>query len=212
MTRQKRVELIKAIEKKRNSRVIAYITNDRIGCSVPILGEVVPKLHEHILSIPKEERKNLDLFLYSRGGDSDTPWTIVSMLREYTDSGKFGVLIPFRAHSAATVIALGADEIVMTKKAELGPIDITLSAGPHNPVDSGTGQRLPVSVEDVMGYFALLKTIDISEDEKTRAFEIISTQVNPLALGTVSRLYEQTKLVAKRMLESKNREIRGHKN
>jgi ClpP class serine protease len=203
MTRQKRVELIKAIEEKRNSRVITYITGDRLNLMQMIHYDAVPILHEHLLAIPPKERKKLDLFIYSRGGESDIPWAIVSMFREYSENGAFSVLIPYRAHSGATVIALGADEIVMTKKAELGPIDITLNAGPHNPKDPDTKQSLPVSVEDVRGYFDLLKTIGVSDEEKKRAYEIISTSVNPLVLGNVSRLFEQTKLVAKRMLESR---------
>lgn len=48
------------------------------------------------------------------------------MFREYSKQGSFSVLTPYRAHSAATVISLGADEIIMTEKSELGPIDITL--------------------------------------------------------------------------------------
>ena len=42
----------------------------------------------------------------------DAPWPIISLLREYCES--LAVLIPFRAHSAATLIALGCDEIVMS--------------------------------------------------------------------------------------------------
>lgn len=63
------------------------------------------------------------------------------MFREYSQKGSFSVLIPYRAHSAATVIALGADEIVMTKKAELGPIDITIGSGPYNPTEKDTHIR-----------------------------------------------------------------------
>lgn len=92
------------------------MTSDREGLSASILGDVVSILHEHILATDYHQRGKLDLFIYSRGGDSDVPWSIVSMFREYCKKGSFSVLIPYRAHSAATVISLGADEIVMTKK------------------------------------------------------------------------------------------------
>ena len=151
------------------------------------------------------------MFIYSRGGASDVPWTIVSMFRQYAKEGSFSVLIPYRAHSAATVIALGADEIVMTKKAELGPIDAT-TKGPYNPVDK-LNNPLPVSVEDVMSYFSLLEKVGCERpDEKMRGLELLSERVNPLALGHVSRLLDETKLVASRLLTTRTHSFTEEKN
>jgi len=201
MPRESTKALIREIEKKRNSKVIAYITSDRQNLQHGISADAVSVLHEHILAIDPQERSKLDLFLYSRGGESDTPWTIVSMFRECSKEGMFSVLIPYRAHSAATVIALGADEIIMTEKAELGPIDITIERGPYNPTEGSTPQRLPISVEDVTGYFALLAKIGCKNpEEKLKGFEQLTNKVHPLALGTVSRLLEQTKSVALKLL------------
>lgn len=203
MSREKRKKIIQKIEKKRGSKVITYITSDRLGLSFQIMGDVVSLIHAHILAL-KEERKKLDLFIYSRGGQSDVPWAIVSMFREYSQKGSFSVLIPYRAHSAATVIALGADEIVMTKKAELGPIGITINRGPYNPTEKNSNQKLPISVEDVTGYFSLLEKVGCERpDEKMKGFELLTNHVHPLALGTVSRLLEETKLVALRLLSTR---------
>lgn len=204
MSRKNRKKIIQEIEKKRGSKVIAYVTSDRSGLSVPIAGDVVSLIHEHILGLKEKEQLKLDLFIYSRGGQSDVPWTIVSMFREFSQKGSFSVLIPYRAHSAATVISLGADEIVMTKKAELGPIDITMSSGPYNPTEKNSNQRLPISVEDVTGYFSLLEKVGCERpDEKMKGFELLTNHVHPLALGTVSRLLEETKLVALRLLSTR---------
>lgn len=213
MARDERLELIKAIEHKRQSKVITYITSDRPNLGAAIGDDAVPILHEHILAIEPSQRGKIDLLVYSRGGDSDVPWAIVSMFREYCKEGSFSVLVPYRAHSAATVIALGADEIVMTRKAELGPIDITLSQGPYNPTEGSTPQRLPISVEDVTGYFDLLDRIGCSRpEEKMRGFEQLTSRVHPLALGTVSRLLEQTQLVALRLLGTRSRPFSEEKN
>jgi ClpP class serine protease len=123
------------------------------------------------------------------------------MFREYSEEGLFSILVPYRAHSAATVMCLGADEIVMTKKAELGPIDITIISGPYNPTEKDSNQRLPVSVEDVMGYFTFLEKIECEESaQKMGAFEQLTSKVHPLVIGHVNRLLEQTKLVAHRLL------------
>ncbi len=202
-SREKRLELIKAIEEKRSSRLICYITSDRQGASGIIEEDVIPIIHDHVASLGSN--KNIDIFIYSRGGSSDVPWTIVSMLREYAKNSKLGIIIPFRAHSAATVIALGCDEIVMTRKAELGPIDTTIGSGPYNPRDPVSGNPLPVSVEDVRGYFSLWETSDCgSSEDKVRMFQSLSNQVHPLILGNVNRVLEQTKLVAKRLLDTRH--------
>ncbi len=204
MSRENRKKIIQKIEKKRKSKVIAYVTSDRQGLGALIAGDVVSIIHEHILGLDEAERSKLDLFIYSRGGQSDVPWALVSMFREYFQTGSFSVLIPYRAHSAATVIALGADEIVMTKKAELGPIDITMTSGPYNPTEKNSNQRLPISVEDVKGYFSLLEKVGCGRpDEKMKGFDLLASNVHPLALGTVSRLLEQTKLVALRLLNTR---------
>lgn len=204
MGQSERKTLIEAIEKKRGSKVISYVTSDRFNLASQIAGDVVSIIHDHILSFEDTSRNKLDLFLYSRGGHSDVPWTLVSMFRQYCHKGSFSVLIPYRAHSAATVICLGADEIVMTKKGELGPIDATIVNGPYNPIEAQTHNRLPVSVEDVNGYFALLDRVGCERPtEKMDGFKQLTANVHPLALGAVNRLLEETKLVGLRLLSTR---------
>jgi hypothetical protein len=204
VSRENRKKIIQEIQQKRNSKLIAYVTCDRPGLGVPIMGDVISLIHEHILVLGEQEQSKLDLFIYSRGGQSDVPWAVVSMFREYSQAGSFSVLIPYRAHSAATVIAMGADEIVMTKKAELGPIDITIGRGPYNPTEKDSNERLPISVEDVRVYFSLLEKVGCERpDEKMKGFELLTEHVHPLALGTVNRLLEETKLVAFRLLSTR---------
>ncbi len=201
---KERCALIEKIEKKRGSKVIAYVTSDRQNLHALIAGDIVSIIHNHILQFQEKERSKLDLFLYSRGGQSDVPWTLVSMFREYGQKGSFSVLIPYRAHSAATVISLGADEIVMTKKGELGPIDATITSGPYNPTEGDTRNRLPVSVEDINGFFALLDRIGCGRPtEKMEGIKQLIGHLNPMALGAVNRLLEETKLVAFRLLSTR---------
>ena len=80
---------------------------------------VLVPLYKQLCSIGKTER--IDLFLNSYGGAVDTPYKIVNLIREFCDN--FSVIIPFVAKSAATMVAIGADEIVMGPISELGPID-----------------------------------------------------------------------------------------
>src|SRR4030042_3001526 len=113
-------EIIKKIEEKRSSKVITYITSDRQGpVNARVAMDIIPIISNQLRKIGKTEK--IDLILYSAGGDTLVPWRLVSMIREYCD--KFSVIIPYKAPSAATMITLGADEIVMTDLSELSPID-----------------------------------------------------------------------------------------
>jgi len=196
--------LIQQIENSRKSRVITYLTSDRQGpVNARIAMDIVPVMSKQLRAIGKTQ--NIDLFLYSSGGDTMVPWRLVSMIREYCD--KFSVLVPYKAHSAATMISLGADEIVMSDLSELSPIDPS-TANVFNPSDPQTPQnKIPISVEDVMAYFDLAKNkFGIKEDvELAKIFNKFvesNPQIHPLALGNVNRIHNLIRLLAKQLLKS----------
>lgn len=205
MSYNTRKDLIHKIEQLRNSKVITLITSDRYstmplqGIQAQIASDQVSQIINHLKKIEKTEESCLDLFIYSRGGDVNTAWPLVSNIRNYFK--KFNILIPVHAHSSATLIALGADKIVMSKTASLSPIDPTV-ANPFNPRENN--QALGISVEDVASYFSLAKdkkTVDInSEDNITKVFNILAKKVHPLALGNVKRSHSQIRLLAKKLL------------
>ena len=99
-------------------RVIAYVTSSRQGSQAGIAGDIVPELLMQLDALPAGT-KELDLLLVSNGGDPTVAWRVVSLIRERV--AKLSVLIPQAAFSAATLIALGADEIVMHPHGNLGP-------------------------------------------------------------------------------------------
>src|SRR3989338_9274527 len=101
--------LLQKIEELRKSRVITYLTSDRQGpINARIAMDIIPIFSKQLRQIGKTDK--IDLFLYSSGGDTMVPWRLVSMAREYCDT--FSVLIPYKAHSSATMISLGADSIL----------------------------------------------------------------------------------------------------
>lgn len=197
-------EIIKKIEELRGSKVITYVTNDRQGpVNARVAMDIIPIISAQLRKIGKQDK--IDLVLYSAGGDTMVPWRLVSMIREYCD--QFSVIVPYKAHSAATMISLGADEIVMSDMSELSPIDPS-TANVFNPVDPQNPQnRIPISVEEVMSYFDLAKNkFGIKSDEElTKIFNkfVESTpSVHPLALGNVNRTHNLIKILAKRLLKS----------
>jgi len=197
-------QLIKKIGDLRKSKVITYLTSDRQGpVNARVAMDIIPIISRQLRQIGKVE--NIDLFLYSTGGDTMVPWRLVSMIHEYCN--KFSVLIPYKAHSAATMISLGADEIVMTDLSELSPIDPS-TANVFNPSDSANPQnKIPISVEDVMAYFDLAKNkFGIKSDEDlTKIFNKFvesNPQIHPLALGNVNRTHNLIRRLAERLLKS----------
>jgi hypothetical protein len=203
-------QLIQEIEKIRNSKVITYLTSDRQGpVNARVAMDIIPIISKQLRQIGKVE--NIDLFLYSTGGDTMVPWRLVSMIREYCN--KFSVLIPYKAHSAASMISLGADEIVMTDLSELSPIDPS-TANVFNPGDpTNPMNKIPISVEDVMAYFDLAKNkFGIKTDEDlTKIFNKFvesNPQIHPLALGNVNRTHNLIRRLAERLLKSHKSQIK----
>jgi len=72
-------------------------------------------------SNPKHDKDNF-LLLLSRGGQIEPAYQVSKICRAFARS-KFVVAIPRAAKSAATLIALGADEVHMGLLGELGPFD-----------------------------------------------------------------------------------------
>ncbi len=206
-------ELIKKIEGLRESRVLTYITSDRPGpVGARVAPDVIPLFSKQLREIVSDGKvQKIDLFLYSAGGDTMVPWRLVSMIREHCD--QFSVLVPYKAHSAATMIALGADEIVMSNLSELSPIDPS-TANVFNPSDPNNPQnKIPISVEDVVAYFDLAKNkFSIKSDEDLTKIFIkfveANPQIHPLALGNVNRTHNLIRLIAKRLLKNHNSPIK----
>ena len=206
MSLDSRLALIRRIEQMRGSAVICYLTSIRPGVSAQMAEDVVRVFCDHLLALPFENRPGkLDLFICSNGGQSTVPWRLVPLFRTFSE--KFGVLVPFHAYSAATLIALGADEIVMTPFAVLGPIDPTVG-NQFNPRDPKTGEQLGISVEDVQAYVNFLKeTVKLTQDkELIEGVKILAQRVHPLALGNVDRFLSQSRMIARKIL---NTHMRG---
>lgn len=207
MNNQKQMgtELISALEKERGSKVIVYFTGDRQPFSSRIAEDAVRPLYEHLLNLDfNEEKKVIDLFLYSRGGDVSVPWRIASMVREFCE--EFNILIPYKAQSAATLISLGADSIIMGKKAELGPIDPTLVKA---TIGEGAIPQQEISVEDVNSFLSFVKERANINDQSALA-EIVGSlvnQISPLTVGSVNRQNSHIRLVARKLLTSRKEKM-----
>lgn len=191
---------IEELERQRNSKVITYFLKE----GAAIGEDVVVWLYEHLRRIGRQPQ--IDLFLVSRGGATEVPWRIVSLIREFAD--RFCVLLPYHAASAATHISLGADEIVMTEIAQLGPVDPSrrhplLPDDPHAP--PGEARPLAISVQDLR-HFMQFVTKEAGTDESikpedpTAIYVELMRQVHPLVIGAMEQSYALAKSITKNML------------
>lgn len=84
--------------------------------------------------------RELDLILHSPGGDAQAAESIVEYLRTQFDHVR--VIVPLAAMSAATMIALSSNELLMGAHSQLGPIDPQFTiATPEGP-RSAPGQAI----------------------------------------------------------------------
>jgi len=114
-------DLLKTIEDTIQRRVIVYFSHpkSRLGVTdsdVDFIEDLLRCENPYL---------GLTLILNSPGGQAVAAEKIVNTCRAYTSFYKtdFHVLVPKMAKSAATILALGSDKILLTKTAELGPID-----------------------------------------------------------------------------------------
>jgi hypothetical protein len=202
--------LVQKIELAESARLISYVLADRLsGPGASIAMDALGLFYRHLEAIGKVNK--IALFLYTTGGDTMVPWRLVNLIREYCD--QFTVLVPYKAHSAGTLVCLGADEMVMTKMAELSPIDpsVTNAFNPQGPAVPSMPPnvaaaippvRIPISVEDVAAYFKLAKERAELDTPESRfgALQQLTNVVHPLALGNVERSHTMIRELARKLL------------
>lgn len=192
-----RTDLIKKLESERDSRVITYVTCDRPPFATKIAGDIVPILGNLLEEIKKV--KKISLFLYTGGGDMLAPIRIVKLIRNHCD--EFEVLVPYKAHSAGTLICLGADTIVMGNLGELTPVDPT-TGHPFNPLNPlNQKQLLEISVEDLNSYLLFAKEkADIKSEQMIEVYKLLVEKLHPLSVGNAYRAYRMARLLTERLL------------
>lgn len=194
----------KQLQELRSSKVFILFHSDRIsdtrvnGINGHLAQDHLPVFHQLLRASGKADQ--VDLWLYTRGGDMNVPWPLVNAIRSFAP--KFNVLVPFRAHSAGTLIGMGAHKIIMSPTGELSPVDPT-TANQFNPRDPTNPQGvLGISVEEVTAFIEMAKTsigIDGSAN-LTSVLQVLAKDVSPIALGNVHRTYMQIREVSKKLL------------
>jgi ATP-dependent protease ClpP protease subunit len=195
--RKKRKELLRAMEQHdegKKSGYLAFFCSESVGAWID--SDDIPAFAEALASLGDLDQ--LTLIINGPGGDGTVAEKMIELCREYCKGGHFRVAIPNRAKSAATIIALGADEIIMGYCSELGPIDA----------------QIPVIVGNVPEYISAQSFIDARDSLESRFNEAVKKNADPRAIlqqiasldiafiEHCDKLMEFSKDVARKNLES----------
>lgn len=167
-------ELIKKIEHTLNAPFLAYYNGTG--------GSVCNNDAAAIYNIMNGKNLNhLYLFITSDGGSGIAALKIISILRNYCK--KITVLIISECASAATMMALGADEIVMGPLAFLTAVDTSLRHS-LSPVDKNN-DLVSVSMDELNRVIKLWK--DNIKESDFNPYKELYGYVHPLVFGAVDR-------------------------
>lgn len=97
------------------------------------------------------------------------------MVREFYD--EINALIPYKAHSAFTLMAMGTDKIIMGRKGELSPIDPSIKRFGSEDGDRASRE---IGVEDISSYLTFVKERAGLSDQSalTNAFKVLGGEKN----------------------------------
>ena len=116
---ERRKDILASLEEKIGCPVISYIANEKVDSQME--KEDIIMLSDFIEQASRKSNK-IAIIINSLGGDADAVVKQIHILRDVFKDG-IQILVPHRAKSAATLLAIGADKIIMGEQSELGPID-----------------------------------------------------------------------------------------
>jgi Serine dehydrogenase proteinase len=125
--------------------------------------------------------ERLSLFIKSDGGSGQAALRMVNLLRRYVKH--LTVLAPLECQSAATMLALGADRIIMGPLAHLSAVDTSLTHD-LSPIDRDN-DRVSVSNDELLRVIRLWT--EQAKDSTKNPYEALFPYVHPLVIGAVDR-------------------------
>jgi ATP-dependent protease ClpP protease subunit len=168
-SRYQRQAVIKLIQDATGRVLICYVAGKHAGIDRDDAIGFVDLLH----NIRPE--CDLDLLLHTGGGDIDAAEKLISIVRAKVGTGTLRVIVPDYAKSAGTLIALGADKIVMSDTSELGPID------PQITLSDGSGNRISTPVLSYIEAFRIHSTA-LTANPNDIVAQVMLSKIDPARL------------------------------
>lgn len=172
---EKTQKVISQIESKLGEPFLAYWNSpDGSVCDGDVEG-----LYGILRNIGSVDR--LCLFIKSDGGSGQAALRMVNLLRQFVR--RLTALVPLECESAATMLALGADRILMGPLAHLSAVDTSLTHD-LSPIDRDN-DRVRVSQDELQRVVRLWR--EQPNVDKSNAYHALFQHVHPLVIGAVDR-------------------------
>jgi Serine dehydrogenase proteinase len=166
---------IAALSQQLGGPLIAYWNGSRGSVchnDVVALYDVLGRLGQH---------DTIYLFLKSDGGSGQVSLRLVNLLRQHCR--RLVALVPLECASAATMIAIGADRILMGPTAYLTAVDTSLNHA-LSPVDRHN-DSVSVSLDELQRVIRLWR--EQNGESAENAYKSLFQYVHPLVIGAVDR-------------------------
>jgi hypothetical protein len=148
----------------------------------------------------KKSRKNVILAISTYGGDAHAAYRIARTLQKFYGTGhehgkgdgKVYVFVSSVCWSAGTLLAMGADELILSSHAELGPIDVQLKK--PDEVGEIVSGLTPIQALDYLQGKSREMFVNVFNSMRfERGFSTATASkiASDLAAGLLGKLYEQ---------------------
>jgi ClpP class serine protease len=182
-----RMRKIGQLERKRSSRVILLVHRQETMrlLGFPLVRYIDVNDSEQVLRAIQmtDQDVPLDIVLHTPGGLVLAALQIARAVRDH--KAKVTVFVPHYAMSGGTLIALAADQIVMSSHAVLGPVDPQLGAKPAASLIKVIEQKAINEIDDETLVLADIGRKAIEQVKKT-ARELLERQLSPQQAETLA--------------------------
>lgn len=186
--RYQRQSLIREIETD-NPKLLCYIAGLRAPVDRGDTLGFIDMLHNITPGEP------IDLMLHTPGGDVDAAEKLINLLRSAVgEDGQLRVIVPDFAKSAGTLMALGANSIIMSDSSELGPID------PQVKLKDGNGNDIDHSVLNYLNAYSSAEA-DLRAKPDDPAYRITFEKFDPTIVRKFSSVRNRARTFAENLLK-----------
>lgn len=196
-------ETLVKIKQKLGGFVLSYYV------SLSIVSDDVKYFYTHLKDIGKQDK--LYFILYSSGGDGKSAYRIASLLKNFCN--ELIIILPEMAASAATMLSLAGDKIIMTPLSFFTAVDTSI-VHPLNPRDK-YNDPVRVELEEIRRSIEALVSKNGAKNrvvekpgpvkEKTEdIYKTIFNYIHPVSYGAMERSSNLSEMLCRDILSLKN--------
>jgi hypothetical protein len=173
--------LVEQLERELGGVFVSYWNSPNASMrhdDVAALDHVLRRIRER-----DQDRRRVFIFIKSDGGEGMAALRMTNILRHWAD--QVTALVPLDAASAATMLALGADEIQIGPLGYLSAVDTSIRHS-LSPIDH-LNDRVSVSHDELVRVIRLWSEHGNATAESGNPWAKLYEHVHPLVIGSVDR-------------------------